>query len=394
MAKAPDSRFNRLLLVDDEPGIRKMMSLDLGSDGYKVFTAEDGAKGLELFDREKPPLVLTDLKMPGLDGIEVLKRIKEKSPDTEVIVITGHGDMDLAIRSLQLDASDFITKPVNADALEVALERARKRLALKAELRAYTRELEQRVADATEKVVAAERLAAVGQTVSSLVHSIKNMLSGLKGGTYLIKEGRAQESEKMLDHGMEMLQRNLRRVQNLVYDLLTLAKPRQPKLEEVPTAELMQEAVDLLAPLAGEKEVDIQLAPPTAAKLVCADRKALLDSLINLICNALDAASTRSEGWVKVGLRNGREEVAFEVEDNGPGLEEEAESRIFEGFYSSKGAAGTGLGLMVTQKIAREHGGRVDYDNRPGQGVTFWLVLPKRPHKAKAEEPSHLKEIW
>ncbi len=392
MAHAPDPRFKRLLLVDDEPGIRKMMSLDLSSDGYKVFTAEDGAKGLELFDRKKPSLVLTDLKMPGMDGIEVLRRIKEKSPDTEVIVITGHGDMELAIRSLQLDASDFITKPINPEALDVALERAHKRLALKAELRSYTRELEQRVADATAQVVASERLAAVGQTVSSLVHSIKNMLSGLKGGAYLIKEGRIQESEKMMDHGMEMLQRNLRRVQNLVYDLLTLAKPRQPKLEEVPAAEVIQEAVDLLAPMAEEKEVKLDLAPVEGVKLVCADRKAILDGLINLICNAVDAAATKSEGWVKVGLKNGREEVAFEVEDNGPGLEEEAEARIFEGFYSSKGAAGTGLGLMVTQKIAREHGGRVDYDNRPGQGVTFWLVLPKRPQKK--EEPSHLKEIW
>jgi len=392
MTQAPDPRFNRLLLVDDEPGIRKMMSLDLSSDGYQVFTAEDGTKGLEVFDHEKPCLVLTDLKMPGIDGIEVLRRIKEKSPETEVIVITGHGDMDLAIRSLQLDASDFITKPVNPQALQVALDRAQKRLALKAELRAYTRELEQRVADATEKVVASERLAAVGQTVSSLVHSIKNMLSGLKGGAYLIKEGRSQQSDKMMDHGMEMLQRNLRRVQNLVYDLLTLAKPRQPKLEEVPTAELMREAVDLLAPLAQDKEVELSLEVPKEAQSVHADRKAILDSLINLICNAVDAAATRSQGWVKVGLINGREEVAFEVEDNGPGLDEEAESRIFEGFYSSKGAAGTGLGLMVTQKIAREHGGRVDYDNRPGQGVTFWLVLPKR--LPKEEEPSHLREIW
>jgi signal transduction histidine kinase len=392
MAKAPDPRFNRLLLIDDEPGIRKMMSLDLSSDGYVVFTAEDGTKGLELFEQERPSLVLTDLKMPGIDGIEVLKRLKEKSPDTEVIVITGHGDMDLAIQSLQLDASDFVTKPVKPEALEVALDRARKRLSLKAELRAYTRELEQRVADATAKVVASERLAAVGQTVSSLVHSIKNMLSGLKGGAYLIKEGRIQESEKMQDHGMEMLQRNLRRVQNLVYDLLTLAKPRQPKLGEVPAAEVMQEAVDLLAPLAEEKDVEISLDLPKDAKLVYADRKAILDSLINLICNAVDSAATRSDGRVKVGLRNGREEVAFEVEDNGPGLEEEAEARIFDGFYSSKGAAGTGLGLMVTQKIAREHGGRVDYDNRPGQGVTFWLVLPKQP--PKEEEPRHIKEIW
>jgi CheY-like chemotaxis protein len=311
MAK-PDQRFDKLLLIDDEPGIRKMMSLDLSSDGYQVFTAADGSEGLEIFERQRPPLVLTDLKMPGMDGLEVLRRIKERSPETEVIVITGHGDMDMAIRSLRLDASDFITKPVSSEALEVALHRAAGRLAIKAELKAYTRELEQRVADATAQALAAERLAAVGQTVSSLVHSIKNMLAGLKGGTYLVKEGREQNSSKMIDHGLEMLQRNVRRVGALVYDLLTLAKPRQPRVEKVDAGEVAAEVVDLLGAEAEQKGVDLNLEPPPEAITVEADRRAVVDGLTNLVSNALDAASTKSDGWVRgrihspgAGLRGG-----------------------------------------------------------------------------------------
>jgi signal transduction histidine kinase len=250
------------------------------------------------------------------------------------------------------------------------------------------------VADATAQALAAERLAAVGQTVSSLVHSIKNMLAGLKGGTYLVKEGREQNSNKMIDHGLEMLQRNVRRVGALVYDLLTLAKPRQPKVEQVDAGELAAEVVELLGPEAEQKGVDLGLEPPAESLGLEADRRSVVDGLTNLVCNALDAASTKSDGWVRVRLQSTPQELAFEVEDNGPGLEEEAEERIFEGFYSSKGASGTGLGLMVTQKHAREHGGRVDYDNRPGQGVTFWLVLPRRQPDVGADNPERPEEIW
>ncbi|MCK4469878.1 MAG: response regulator, partial [Desulfobacterales bacterium] len=116
--------MSRLLLIDDEEGIRNILSLSLRRDGYQVLTAEEGGKGIEMFRQNLPLIVLTDIKMPGMDGIEVLKRVKEIDPDTEVIVITGHGDMEVAIQALQLGASDFITKPVGDAILSVALKRA------------------------------------------------------------------------------------------------------------------------------------------------------------------------------------------------------------------------------------------------------------------------------
>ncbi|MDI6688340.1 MAG: response regulator, partial [Desulfobacterales bacterium] len=142
----------KLLLIDDEEGIRKLLSLSLKRDGYQVLTAEDGGKGIELFRKNLPIIVLTDIKMPGMDGIEVLKRVKEIDPDTQVIVITGHGDMESAIKSLQLGASDFITKPVGDQVLAVALNRAKERLETKRLLREYTNNLENMVKDATEEV--------------------------------------------------------------------------------------------------------------------------------------------------------------------------------------------------------------------------------------------------
>ena len=101
------------LIVDDEPDILRVLSMSLRADGYEVVAAENGSEGLAAFEKEKPDIVITDIKMPGMDGFEVLDRIKGQSPATEVIVITGHGDMELAIRSLKNDATDFITKPVD-----------------------------------------------------------------------------------------------------------------------------------------------------------------------------------------------------------------------------------------------------------------------------------------
>ncbi|MCK5609598.1 response regulator, partial [Candidatus Pacearchaeota archaeon] len=99
----------KILLVDDEEGIRKVLGISLTDSGYKVFTAENGEEALQIFRKVNPSIVLTDIKMPGMDGIQLLQKIKNENPDTEVIMITGHGDIELAIHSLKFEATDFIT---------------------------------------------------------------------------------------------------------------------------------------------------------------------------------------------------------------------------------------------------------------------------------------------
>ena len=122
--------MDKILIIDDEKPTLTMFNLTLSAFGYTVITAENGQEGIESFERERPPLVITDIKMPGMDGIEVLRRIKEIDPNTEVIIVTGHGDMDLAIKALNLDATDFINKPIQRQALEQALKRAKERIEL------------------------------------------------------------------------------------------------------------------------------------------------------------------------------------------------------------------------------------------------------------------------
>ncbi|MFP4446410.1 MAG: response regulator [Desulfosudaceae bacterium] len=142
----------KILLIDDEQNSTSLLAFSLESDGYEVFTAASGEAGLAVFDRELPDIVITDIRMPGMDGIEVLQKVKERSHPAEVIIVTGHGDIDNAIDSLKYGASDFINKPVRAKNLSVALKRAENKLALQAKLDAYTRNLEEEVKTVTQEL--------------------------------------------------------------------------------------------------------------------------------------------------------------------------------------------------------------------------------------------------
>jgi two-component system response regulator HydG len=142
----------RILVIDDEPTTLSMLRLLLGALGYTVLTADSGERGLEIFEVEKPSLVLTDIRMPGLDGLEVLQRLKRSDAHSEVIVITGHGDMELAIHALQFEASDFINKPIQKLALEVALHRAEEKIRIRRQLDQYTHQLEDKVKQATAEL--------------------------------------------------------------------------------------------------------------------------------------------------------------------------------------------------------------------------------------------------
>jgi len=144
--------MDKLLLIDDEPDILRVLSMSLKADGYHVVTAENGSEGIATFEKEKPNIVLTDIKMPGMNGIEVLKKIKTLNADTEVIIITGHGDIENAIEALKHGASDFINKPVRDEALAIALGRAREKFDIRQQLKEYTIDLEKKVNDATREL--------------------------------------------------------------------------------------------------------------------------------------------------------------------------------------------------------------------------------------------------
>ncbi len=373
----------KILLVDDEEGIRKVLDISLSDSGFKVFTAESGKEALDIFRKMRPPIVLTDIKMPGMDGIKLLQKIKEESPDTEVIMITGHGDMDLAIRSLKFDATDFITKPINDDALEIALKRANEKITLRAKLKEYTENLELLVEEKTKKILETERLAAIGQTVGGLAHAIKNIAGGLTGGAFVLEKGIDLHNEKYLHEGWDMVKGNLARIKGMALDLLSYTKERDPDYQLLDPNSLAQEIADLMLPRARENDVSLEVESDESLLQVWLDPEGIHRCLLNLVTNAIDACInidiTQRQG--RVLLRTLKTEgwaVEFQVVDNGCGMDEETKEKIFRRFFSTKGSRGTGLGLMITKKIIDEHEGAIEFDSEKGKGTRFVIRLPEK----------------
>jgi len=373
----------KILLVDDEEGIRKVLAISLRDKGYEVFTAESGDKALQIFDRHEPSIVLTDIKMPGMDGIELLQKMKSSRPETEVIMVTGHGEMELAIQSLKFDATDFITKPIRDEILEIALKRAFERITMRKQLRAYTENLETLVKEKTEQLLEAERFAAVGQTISGLAHAIKNIAGALTGGSFVLEKGIELGDEKYLHEGWEMLRSNVARVKGLALDLLNFSKEREPDYQLCDPNELLHHVWQLMGETARKNGISLDLEADKELPMVWLDPDGIHRCIMNLLINAMDACldmdCTQPHG--RVVLRSRRKNgwaVQYEAVDNGCGMDDETKASLFNKFFSTKGSKGTGLGLMITRKIVQEHGGEITFTSEKGKGTTFIIRLPTK----------------
>jgi len=371
-----------LLLVDDEEGIRKVLSLVLRDAGWEVRTASSAEEALSLFRQERMPIVLTDIKMPGMDGLQLLRLLKEFEPATEVVLMTGHGDLDLAIQGIKLDAADFVTKPIRDDALDIALARARERWSMRRAIREHTEHLERLVEEKTRELLAAERLATIGQTVAGLSHSIKNMASGLEGSLFLLRQGLDNDQESYREEGWEMLEANVRRLKNLSMDMLRFARPEALKLELADPVTPAIEVVDLLTSQAEELGIELLLQGPRTLPMVPIDVEAVHRCLLDLVGNALDACVsagyglTMPGGCVTVRVGISPKSLIYQVLDNGCGIAEEIKPNLFSAFFSTKGEKGSGLGLVAVRKTVQAHGGSIDVQSSKGRGSEFTIIIP------------------
>ena len=391
--------WNQILLVDDEEGICKILSISLQDNGYEVFTACNGEEALDIFFQKKPPIVLTDIKMPGMDGIELLRRIKHENPETEVIMITGHGDMNLAIKSLKHEATDFVTKPINDDVLEIALKRAKERILMRKQLREYTENLERLVEEKTRKLLDAERMAAMGETVSGLAHAIKNIAGSLKGGVFVLDKGLELDNKEYLREGWRMVKGNVDKIRNLSMDLLNYGKSAEIRLKICDPNQPLQEVYKLLGPQAKEYGIIMEANLEPNLEPFHFDPDGIYRCLLTIASNALDSFKASSlmtengdpiervEKEKKVLIESRKVDgwgVEYRIWDNGAGMTEKVREKIFQSFFTTKGTEGTGIGLMMAQKIIRQHGGSIDVSSQLGKGTTFILHLPKDHDAARS----------
>jgi signal transduction histidine kinase/pSer/pThr/pTyr-binding forkhead associated (FHA) protein len=242
-----------------------------------------------------------------------------------------------------------------------------------------------------QALVKAERLAAVGQTIAILSHHIKNILQGVRGGSYLIDMGLKDHNEELLRKGWTIVEKNQEKIYHLVMDMLTFSKERQPVLRAADLNETVGDVCELLQGRAEELNVALDWQPAAEMPKMSFDAEGIHRAVLNIVGNALDAVEGRPEAKVCVTTAYDSEVsmVLVTVADNGPGIPPELLPQIFNIFESTKGARGTGIGLAVSQKIIREHGGEIHVESHPGEGARFVLEWPMIEEAAGAQPAEH-----
>ncbi|WP_319521358.1 hybrid sensor histidine kinase/response regulator [uncultured Desulfosarcina sp.] len=374
-----DSDKKSVLIVDDEPDIRDVLAITLQDMGYRTLEAENAARAFDAFRAENPQIVVTDIKMPGGDGIELLRKIKHENPETEVIMITGHGDMNLAIRSLKYRATDFITKPINVDALDIAIRRALEKIDMRARLQDYTRNLERLVREKTELQ---DHLASLGLMIGSISHGMKGLLTSLDGGLYLVASGLKKQDLERAAQGCQAARETAERIRKMVLDILYYAKERELKRTPVKVRDFAEELVRVIQPRIESGGIDLQCRFEKNLGTMAVDADYLQAALVNILDNAVDAClknRAATEHRIDFSVSGDGGEILFRIADNGIGMDEETCKSIFDLFYSTKGRKGTGLGLFIANRVVGQHEGTITVFSTVGKGTEFKVTIPESP---------------
>jgi two-component system NtrC family sensor kinase len=227
-------------------------------------------------------------------------------------------------------------------------------------------------------MVQAERLAAIGQTIATLSHHIKNILQGIRGGSYLIEEGLKSNEFEIVSKGWAIVDKNQDKISNLVMDMLSFSKEREPEMVPADINGVVAEVIELMQSRTADAGVILDWVPDPHMPTLTFDPDAMHRAVLNVVTNAVDACEKAEHGRVTVRTQHAADDrmLRIVVEDNGEGIAPDDLPKIFSVFESRKGNRGTGLGLPVSQKIMHEHEGDIAVESTPGQGSRFCLYMP------------------
>jgi signal transduction histidine kinase/pSer/pThr/pTyr-binding forkhead associated (FHA) protein len=231
-----------------------------------------------------------------------------------------------------------------------------------------------------QAMVQGERLAAIGQTIAALSHHIKNIMQGIVFGSDMVRAAMSDSDTALLQKGWRLVEKNQSKIHDLVMDMLSFSKEREPAIENTDLNKVVEDVVDMVRGRAEDRGIELDVRLSSSLPMVPADPDGVLKALLNIVSNALDAVEDREEAYVGVQtlLEPGGQWARIVVLDHGPGIPADDLADIFKPFVSSKGSRGTGLGLPVSRKIFREHGGDVVVESKVGKGSKFILRLPMK----------------
>jgi two-component system NtrC family sensor kinase len=408
---------NTVLVIDDEEVIVKRLKKFLEKEGYAVFTALNGKEGLAVIASNKIDVVITDIRMGDMDGIEVIQKAKKLYRDIEGIVVTGHTDQELTVRSLRAGACDYITKPINLDTLLFSIKKATEKINLnrnqlyrnrelkisKEIISKMNEELERRIQERSQELsqtqaqlIQTSKLATLGEMSAGLAHEMNQPLGGIsltaRNFQKLMERGKLTEEE--LAAGLTDIDSLVKRMSKIIQHIRTFARQDTLKFIEVDLNETIEAALGLLGEQLRLHEIEVvrELAPDLPR--ITGEPYQLEQVWINLITNARDAVEEKGKriaadkgkvsDYKKVitistrcSSKNKATSLEVAVVDNGIGIAEGQKEKILEPFFTTKEVGKSmGLGLSISYGIIENHKGTIKVESNEGEGCGFSVMLP------------------
>ena len=372
---------NKILVVDDEKEIRDFLFRALSQiAGFRVELAENGEEALKKIEKEFFDLVLTDLKMPDMDGLQLVAEIAKSKPEILTVLMTGHGSIDSALEAMKRGASDYLTKPLNLEEMFVRLQKVLEEKQRFVKLRDFAAQLEK----ANQDLKRIDEMKS--EFVSIASHELRTPLASIKNAVQLILQGKTGEINENQKKFLSMADRNISRLTNILNSLLDLSRIESGKIdmkiEELDPRALIEFILSSLKPQADGKSAQLKIEIGKKLPSVYGDREKVEQILTNLVGNAIKF--TPEGGEISVSAQpspRGGNKLAISVRDSGIGISEDQQEKIFEKFHQVEGSlhrsvSGTGLGLAITKGLVEAHHGEIWVESEIGKGSTFTFTLP------------------
>jgi signal transduction histidine kinase len=351
----------KIMVVDDELIVRESLYNWFRKEGHVVETASSGFEALAKLEKNTFQIMFVDIRMSGMDGLELLEKVKGKYPDTMVVIITAYGSIESAVKAMKTGASDYLLKPFKPDQLSLVMERI-----------SYQKKL--RSKHNIEKVMMQqEKLASIGRLSAGVAHEINNPLTTILTSVMLIQEEFCPDQSVCGD--LQIVIGEALRCRRIVSSLLDFARRTTPTKKSCNINNIVNECITLTQKQAAFNDVKLEAELSERLPPIHVDKDQIQQALINLALNAIDV--TNAGGVVTFTTVYIPEEhmIAITVSDTGEGISDENLNRVFDPFFTTK-ENGTGLGLAVTHGIIEQHNGTIEVNSISGQGTYFSIRLP------------------
>lgn len=358
-----------ILVIDDELGPRESIRM-VFKDTHNIFTADNGFEGLEILKKENIDVIILDLKMPKISGIDTLGKIREIDEDVPVIILTGYGDIETAKKAIHYGTMEFLSKPFNVEYIiqivNKAIESRRAKIQAE-ELKGTLEELNEKL---KKRISSMENLATVGQISAEVMHEINNLLTVIHGYTQLLT--RQIDPNNSSSAYLSTINEEIKRCREIAKNILQLSRGKK-STEKVNINAIIKKIVDFLQISKISRNVQFNLTLQDNIPLIEANTNHIHQAILNILLNGIEAVKNKN-GIIEIKAESAGENVIIKIRDNGQGMPKETIAKVLNPFYTSR-EEGTGLGLYIAHKFVKNYGGDIKINSKEGEGTEFIITF-------------------